>query len=161
MQREILQFPNPKLKLRSKEMDWLNGVENQIRDLEDTFRAYSGCIGLAAPQIGIEERIIVVDVTPSRSDTYLMINPVVIKESQQMQRVEDGCMSVGFGREYQVSRRPKSITVSWFDQMYAKRKQKFTGLIAACIHHEIDHLDGVLMFDRAMSVKGVCLNARP
>lgn len=155
MQREILQFPNPRLKLRSKEVDLLGDPQFRVKDLIDTFEAYSGCIGLAAPQIGIEERIIVVDVTRSRSDTYLMINPVIIKESQQMQRVEDGCMSVGLGKKYLVSRRPKSITVSWFDLMYAERKQKFTGLIAACIHHEIDHLDGVLMFDRAMSVQGV------
>jgi len=153
MQREILQFPNPRLKLRSKEVVVIS-LLGTVTDLCDTFEAYSGCIGLAAPQIGIEERIIVVDVTPSRSDTYVMINPVIVKESGQ-QRVEDGCMSVGGGKEYYTTRRPKCITVTWVTHTLVERKQKFSGLIAACIHHEIDHLNGMLMFERAISVQGV------
>ena len=159
MRREIIQFPNPRLKLRSKEVDAVNGIpelDHCIRDLMDTFQSFPRgmCIGLAAPQIGIEKRIIVVDVSLSHSDTYLMLNPVIVKESGQ-QRVEDGCMSVGEGKEHYVTRRPKTIVVSWITHTYMERKQKFSGLIAACIHHEIDHLDGLLMFDRAVSVQRV------
>jgi peptide deformylase len=150
MVRSIIQTPNVRLKLRSKEVDTLCVPLQAVQDLKDTFASYAGCIGLAAPQIGIESRIIVVDVSRSRCDTYLMINPVIEKWSEELSVIEDGCMSVELGRKFITTRRPKRMTVSWFD-VYSSRylRQKFSGLIAACIHHEVDHLNGVMMMERA------------
>lgn len=120
-----------------------------IQDLRDTFAETRNCIGLAANQIGALHRVIVVDVTESRGETYVMVNPVIIKASTELQLVNDGCMSVFEGKKHASTKRPKRLTVTWLDPRHNElRKQKFTGLLAACIHHEIDHLDGVLFVDK-------------
>lgn len=152
MRRAIIQFPNSLLKMPSNSVDVLNVPFADIQDLRTTFESFTGCIGLAAPQLGILRRIIIVDVTRCRSNTLVMLNPVIVRYSEDQQRVEDGCMSVEFGHKFIVTRRPKRITVSWFDvEEMSERTQKFSGLMAACVHHEIDHLNGTLMFDRQIA----------
>jgi peptide deformylase len=119
-----------------------------IRDLVETFNSTPNCIGLAANQISRYWHVIIVDITRSRAQPYLMINPTILKASDDSQRVNDGCMSVSNGYRRGYTKRPKRLTVEWVDQYGDKHRQKFTGLLAAAIHHEIDHLNGVLFLDR-------------
>ena len=156
MKRPIIQAPDERLLKISQEVDaselsdLLGPVYSGIRDLQDTFRATQKCIGLAAPQIGIPWRIIIVDVSPSRSDTYVMVNPVIAKESEDLQVVRDGCMSVSNGQRFLDTKRPRKLTIQWIDPDGTLRRQKFSGLTAACVHHEVDHLNGVLFIDRVV-----------
>lgn len=133
--------------------------ETTIAWLLETFESTRGrCVGLAAPQLGIALRIIVVDVTPSRNETILMVNPTIDRASQDAQSVLDGCLSIRNGNPdtYRRTKRPKRIEVSWFGADGAPHKGKFTGFIAAAVHHEVDHLDGVLFIDRiGQSTKAV------
>lgn len=152
MIRTIIQAPDDRL--RTVAVDPLLGMQSEqlgqlIEDLRDTFRATRNCIGLAATQIGYPFRVVIVDVTPARRESYLMIDPVIEKASDDLQLVNDGCMSIDSGQRRGYTKRPKRIVVRWIDETLQTRRQKFTGLIAACIDHEIDHLNGVLFTDKA------------
>lgn len=149
MIRQIIQAPDPRLKdsatsLGPQCVDMLAVVE----DLVDTFKVTANCVGLAAPQLGHPWCAIIVDVTRRRSETYIMVNPIIVKASKDLQRVHDGCMSVAHGHRRAYTYRPKRITVKWIDVSGAEYQQKFNGLIAAVIHHEIDHLEGILFLHR-------------
>jgi peptide deformylase len=126
-----------------------------------TFMATQNCLGLAAPQINHRVRAIVVDVTRARTDTVVMINPVITKASKDLQRVDDGCMSVKFGWERGVTYRPKRITVEFYDEECNLRKRKLAGQLAAVVHHEIDHLDGKLFTDLLDSPRGAVSVVKP
>lgn len=146
MIREILQAPDERLHRIAAEMPTV--LSEVACDLRETFAATSNCVGLAATQIGHLWRAIVVDVTRKRNQTILMINPVILKSSEDCQLVNDGCMSVQRGNLKGTTKRPKRIVVAWIDENGAAHKQKFSGFIAAVIHHEIDHLNGTLFTSR-------------
>lgn len=155
MIKSIIQAPDYRLRILAKSFpddpfpDDLEMKHKEVlRDLLDTFEVTIDCIGLAATQIDHQWRAIIIDITPSRSETFLMMNPIIIKASEDLQRVNDGCVSINNGRRHDYTHRPKRITVEWVDVIGNKRQQKFHGLHAAVIHHEIDHLDGVLFTDR-------------
>lgn len=154
MKQPIVQLGHPALRLVAEPLPdtysgWTAEHASVLKDLCDTFAATgSRCIGLAANQIGRLWRAIIVDVTPERTETYVMLNPVITKMSEDCQSVRDGCMSVFGGDRHATTKRPKRLTVEWLDpKTLEPRKQKFTGLLAACIHHEVDHLNGVLFID--------------
>ena len=144
MIRTILQHPDEALRQVSAEIHDLAEAHRIAEDLTHTFEATLNCIGLAAPQIGERYRVILVDITRRNFDRYIMVNPVITRTSADMQRVNDGCLSVERGRKRLSTKRPKRITVEWTD---LQAKQNFSGLIAACIHHEVDHLNGKLFID--------------
>lgn len=128
--------------------EWRAEHAKALKDLCDTFADTQHCIGLAAVQLGDLWRLIVVDVTPERTEPYVMVNPTITRMSEDCQSVRDGCMSIFNGKRHAITHRPKRITVEWLDpRTLDPRKQKFTGLLAAAIHHEIDHLNGVLFID--------------
>jgi peptide deformylase len=149
--RPIIQAPDDRLRAVAAPLptDWYGGLSlpDEVCDLRDTFAATQNCIGLAAPQIGHAVRAIIFDVSRSRGDTVIMINPVIVKAHKLLQRVNDGCMSVKFGWERGFTYRPKQITVEYVDEECTPRRRKFHGLHAAVVHHEIDHLDGKLFTD--------------
>jgi peptide deformylase len=148
MKRDIIQAPDVRLRAVAKNLD-SNDAGSVVEDLRDTFAATGNCIGLAAPQLGHPWRAIIVDVTPKRLQTYLMVNPVIVKASEDLQLVRDGCMSVDGGRTKAATKRPKRIIVEWTDfDTGAAHRRKFSGLLAACIHHEVDHLEGLLFLNR-------------
>jgi peptide deformylase len=150
--KDIIQYPDDRLRAESAPVSTASlELAHAMDDLLDTFRVTANCIGLAAPQIGHALRIIVVDVSRSRSSRIMMLNPRIYKASDDMQLVNDGCMSVGWGLERASTRRPKRIKVRWEDWSgegdFITKEQKFSGLMAACIDHEIDHLNGRLFVD--------------
>jgi peptide deformylase len=158
MKLPIIQAPDTRLHVVATAMPLLCELEHRqaIKNLIDTFDDTSDCIGLAATQLGINWRVIIVDTSPNRNETYVMVNPVIVKQSEDLQVVRDGCMSVSFGKKFARTMRPKRLVVEWRDPVdWTVKKQKFSGLLAACIHHEIDHLDGVLFVDRIIAAGGV------
>lgn len=156
MMRSIIQAPDDRLRkvaaplppLTIETADLWRSVAD---DLRDTFAMTMNCLGLAAVQIDLPWRAIIVDTSSGRRDTFLMINPVITKTSRELQSVRDGCMSVERGTKFAQTFRPKRLIVEWFTRDGRPRRQGFNGLLAAAIHHEVDHLDGILYLDRVNS----------
>lgn len=153
MRLPIIQAPDDRLRVVAESFpEQLEDLHKQVlTDLLDTFVATDGCIGLAVNQLGHAWRAIIVDITPARRETTLMVNPVIVKASEDRQRVNDGCMSIGNGKKRGYTYRPKRITVEWTDIAGDKHRWKFSGLHAAAIHHEVDHLDGILFLARLVN----------
>ncbi|RIY33317.1 peptide deformylase [Psittacicella melopsittaci] len=107
-------------------------------------------IGLAANQINLAKRIIVVDVTEDKSKQYIMINPE-ITSAQGETAIEEGCLSVPNVRDYVT--RAERITCVYYDPQGQQHTLEADGILAICIQHEIDHLNGVMFFDHLDSFK--------
>ncbi|HHD82645.1 peptide deformylase [candidate division WOR-3 bacterium] len=99
--------------------------------------------GLAAPQIGIKERIITLDVGDG---LLFMINPIIVEKSKEEETDEEGCLSVP--GTYLDIIRSKSVTVEYYDEKLKKRSKKLKELAARAVQHEIDHLNGIIILDR-------------
>jgi peptide deformylase len=115
-------------------------------DLIETMRAEDG-VGLAAPQVGIPQRLIVV--APPGEAPRVMVNPTII-EADDTQRSIEGCLSVPRAKWNQPVRRSKRITVLFKDTAGTIRRLRCSHALAAIVQHEIDHLDGVLFTDKVM-----------
>lgn len=127
-------------------------VRTLLSDMADTMYAAPG-IGLAAPQIGISKRLIVMDCAPDESspDLWKMINPEIIAQSDEMAKMEEGCLSIpGYKGEV---KRPAEVKVRYTDETGNVQEMIATGLLAACVQHEIDHLDGILFTDHLSRIK--------
>jgi peptide deformylase len=149
---EILKYPAAALKQPSLPVKNIDGTTAQlINDLLDTMYAAPG-VGLAAPQIGVLQRIIVLDIdhdNPGRS-AYKLINPVITCAEGEVVW-EEGCLSVvDFTAEV---RRSAQIEVSAFDEHQKELRIEAEGLLAVALQHEIDHLDGKLFIDRISRLK--------
>jgi peptide deformylase len=109
-------------------------------------------IGLAAPQVGKLLRVIVVDVAPNQTPAPMaLVNPEVIAKSEEKATREEGCLSLP--DQYAEVTRPAWVKVRYQDEHGAKREVEGDGLLAACLQHEIDHLNGVLFVDYLSSLK--------
>ena len=139
MIRKILTYPDSRLKKKSLPMDKIN--RPLIDDLIDTMRNANGA-GLAAPQIGVLKRILVVENHP---DPMVIINPEIFWMSQETQTMVEGCLSIP-GYSFEVTR-PVKVSVSFTDQFGNAKSEMFEGLNSICLQHEIDHLNGVLIVD--------------
>ena len=116
-----------------------------LDDMKDTVRKEDGA-GLAAPQVGVLRRAVVVDV---KEGFYEFINPVILEEKGE-QRGYEGCLSVRGKRG--VVTRPQTVKVEYFDRTGKKKKLTARGFFARAVCHELDHLDGILYIDRAEKV---------
>ena len=109
-------------------------------------------IGLAAPQVGVGLRVVVIDLMPGSEPSPLtLINPQIVAVSDQWATREEGCLSVP--NQYADVSRPARVTVRYHDLEGAKRQVEAEGLLAACLQHELDHLDGVLFVDHLSALK--------
>lgn len=136
---------DPVLRKRSKEVKEVNDrIRILADDMIDTMYESYG-VGLAAPQVGILKRVIVVDVNTEESDPHIFINPVIIKEEGE-QRGPEGCLSVP-GVRGEVTR-PFKITVEALDVNGEKFVTEAEDFFARAICHEIDHLNGILFIDK-------------
>ena len=139
-------------------------VQAFFEDLHETMHNANGC-GLAAPQVGVSERMLVVDGNEV-CDTYpelkgyvrKMINPVVVSESDTQSEYSEGCLSIP-NVDADI-RRPKTITVRYFDENLEEKEEVFDDFAARMIQHEMDHLDGVLFTDRAAPIRKKILAKR-
>ena len=139
-------------------------VQAFFEDMHETMHNANGC-GLAAPQVGVSERMLVVDGNEV-CDTYpelkgfvrKMINPVVVSESDTQSEYSEGCLSIP-NVDADI-RRPKTITVRYFDENLEEKEEVFDDFAARMIQHEMDHLDGVLFTDRAAPIRKKILAKR-
>jgi peptide deformylase len=153
--REILIYPKHKSELRRKS-DPVKGVSKQVRrlihNLKDTLQASSDGIGLAAPQINIHQRVVIVCVGDETDGGWqagppvALINPKIVEAGNE-QRDYDGCLS--FPGLYGETIRPHHLHVTGLDEEGHSVDRIFNGFNAVLVHHEIDHLDGILFIDRA------------
>ena len=150
---EILTIPDKRLKHKSSEVENFDkSLEKIVKDLFDTLYSSGNGIGLAAPQVGIKKRIVVIDLKEEgKSVPITFINPKIIFSSDENSVNEEGCLSIpGY---YAEIKRPNVVEVEWTDLDGKKNKDKLTGLMSICIQHEIDHLDGILFIDYLSNLK--------
>ncbi len=155
--KKILQEPDPILRQISKPVDEV-GLEEQelMSDMYETMIAEKG-IGLAAIQIGVPKRIIVIDipVEENKRNPIYFVNPVIKKQSKEMSRNEEGCLSLK--SIFVEVNRPSSCEVTYLDYYGEKQNLKCDGLLATCIQHEMDHLNAILMIDYLSKLKKTML----
>ena len=149
---KILIFPDPRLRTKAKpvqNIDW--AIKELSDDMLETMYEGEG-IGLAATQINVHKRIIVVDITKEKKEPQVLINPEIKKIIDPEKRAySEGCLSVpGFYEELQ---RPSSVEVSYQDLEGKINTQVISGLLSVVIQHEIDHLDGKIMVDSLSNLK--------
>ena len=151
--RTILTAPDPRLKKKSKPVASVDaGVRQLMDDMLETMYDAPG-IGLAAPQVGDLRRVIVLDIDREEVKTgpLFMANPEIIEASDEDLTYEEGCLSVP--EHYSDVVRPARVTVRYLDRDGATREMACEGLLATCVQHEIDHLDGILFIDHISSLK--------
>jgi peptide deformylase len=149
----IIVAPDPRLKLKCEPVEH---VDDEIRTLMDDMLEsmhIAHGIGLAAPQIGVQKRVIVVD-TASRDEEprpLRMANPDITDVSDEDQVHEEGCLSLP--EQYSEVIRPDRVRVRYLDYENKIREVDAEGILAVCIQHEIDHLDGILFVDHISALK--------
>jgi peptide deformylase len=155
--RDVLRYPHPSLKRTAKPLDAGDAqeIERVARDLVDTMAAHAGCVGLAAPQLGEEVRMVVVDVSqhPRATTTtglLVLANPCVV-ESSGSEVAREGCLSIP---DLTANvRRATAIVVEGSSEAGEPLRVVSEGFEARCLLHELDHLDGILFLDRVDSLK--------
>jgi len=163
---EVLKFPDPRLRKKSVPVEQVTGEHRQFIDnMLETMYGFKG-IGLAAPQVGRLERIVVIDTRPREEARYeeieftdlekkvpqplVLINPE-IKQKDGKVTYDEGCLSVP--TYYETVERAKHIVLTYLDKEGKKIELEVDGLLSICVQHEIDHLDGKLFIDRLSPVK--------
>jgi peptide deformylase len=152
--RTIVLMGDPVLREQAEPVEAFGpDLESLVQDMFETMYHADG-VGLAAPQIGISRRILVVDVRSEESPEagrYALVNPEVVESSSVSEKATEGCLSIP-GLEDVVSR-PASVQVRGFDPAGREVTIAAEGLLARALQHEIDHLDGVLFLDRISALK--------
>ena len=148
---EVLHFPDKRLRKIAKPVEKVNQeIKDIIEQMFFTMYEEKG-IGLAATQVNIQKRLIVIDVSENRDKKLFLINPAIINISDGLDTMEEGCLSVpGF---YESVSRPKTVKVSSLDFNGKRIEFEANGLLATCIQHEIDHLNGKLFVDHISALK--------
>lgn len=152
--RNILIHPDPRLKTVA---DPVATVDKDLRQLADdmleTMYDAPG-IGLAAPQVGVLQRLLVMDCVKDEDATpepMVLVNPKIIAASEETNVYDEGCLSIP--DQYAEVTRPAVVTVEWLDLGGKTVQQEFDGLWATCVQHEIDHLNGKLFIDYLKPLK--------
>lgn len=153
--------PDPRLEIKSKPVE---KVDDELRrfmdDMLETMYASNG-IGLAAVQVGVHKRILVMDVArgsdryegseTGKSEPLFLVNPEIIYESEEHNVYEEGCLS--FPGQYAEVERPKKVKVKYLDYHGKEQVMDADELLATCVQHEIDHLNGVVFVDHISKLK--------
>ena len=136
----------------------IGGVDDElrrvVRDMFETMYDAEG-VGLAGPQVGLSRRVIVVDVREEGTHPFAMVNPRILESSRDTDKAEEGCLSIPGVSS--VVERPSRVTVEGLDENGAPVRMEAEGLLARCLQHEIDHLDGILFIDRISPLKRTML----
>jgi peptide deformylase len=147
---EILTFPDPKLRRTAEPVEQVDDNTRQlVDDMLETMYAAPG-IGLAAIQVNVPKRVVVIDVSDEKNTPLCLINPEILERDGEEQ-MDEGCLSVpGF---YETVKRAERIRVRALDRNGDPFELETDGLLAVCIQHEIDHLDGRLFVDHISALK--------
>lgn len=148
---DILEFPDPRLRTKAKPVtevtDKIRGI---INDMFETMYDAPG-IGLAASQVNVHQQIVVIDVSEDKSEPLVFINPKVTVLDGELELMQEGCLSVpGF---YEDIERIEHCKIEALDKDGNSFELEATGLLAVCIQHELDHLDGKLFVDYISNTK--------
>ena len=148
---KILEFPNPNLRKIAVPVTSFDGdLKCLIDNMFETMYEANG-IGLAATQVDVHKRLLVLDVSEERNDPKVFVNPTIVVIESDLADYDEGCLSVpGF---YETVSRPKKIKVSAQDKEGSQFEIEADGVLSVCIQHEIDHLDGKLFVDYLSSLK--------
>lgn len=148
---EILEFPDPRLRTKAKPVTEVDDrVRKVIDDMFATMYAAPG-IGLAATQVNIHEQIIVIDLSEEKNQPLVLINPKISVLDEILFEYDEGCLSVpGF---YEAIQRPKKVRVEALDREGKPFTIEPEGLLAVCVQHEKDHLEGKLFVDYLSNMK--------
>ena len=147
----VLRFPDEKLRTKAQPVTDVNDeIRKVISDMFETMYAENG-VGLAATQVDIHQRIVVIDVSENKEHPYVLINPEIIRKSDDTLINEEGCLSVP-GCYAKVDR-SVDVTVKALDENGKEFTLDGEELLAICIQHELDHLNGVLFVDYLSPLK--------
>ena len=146
----ILEFPDPRLRTKASTVESVDDdLRSLIDDLFETMYEAPG-IGLAATQVNVHQRLLVADVSADKSEPYALINPVIL-EKDGLTVTEEGCLSVpGY---YEEVERAQHIRVKYLDRNGDDVEMEAEDLLAVCIQHEMDHLEGKLFVDYLSEAK--------
>ena len=142
--REIIKLPDKRLRLVSEPVKQIDaGIRKLVDDMFDTMYKAPG-IGLAAIQVGVAKRVITMDLSKKENDhePQVFINPEILWQSEERAKFEEGCLSIP--DYYEEVERPAEVKVKYLDLAGKKREIDAKGLLATCLQHEIDHINGVL-----------------
>jgi peptide deformylase len=156
--RSIITLPDTRLRLASAPVAGVDGdIRGLLDDMLETMYEAPG-IGLAAIQIGVAKRVVVIDVAKRKGeeeeevkDPIFLVNPEIVQASAEMSVYEEGCLSIP--DYYAEVERPERVRVRYLDRSGAMQEIDADGLLATCLQHEIDHLNGVLFIDHLSRLK--------
>ena len=152
-QRKIIIEPDPILREKSKTLETVNDeIRKLLDDMLETMYAAPG-IGLAAVQVGLLKRLIVIDISKDKDkkDPLFLINPEIISRSKKTSIYEEGCLSLpGHFAEIE---RPAECLIKFLDYNGKEKELSANGLLSTCIQHEVDHLNGILFIDYLSKLK--------
>ena len=151
--RKILTEPDPFLRQKSLDVEAVNDeIRSLMNDMLETMNNAPG-IGLAAIQVGVPKNVIVMDLSRSdeKKNPLYFVNPKIIQNSDNNATYEEGCLSVP--NQFAEIDRPKKCDVDYLDYNGEKKTLKAKGLLATCIQHEMDHLEGILFIDYLSKLK--------
>jgi peptide deformylase len=154
----IIETPDPLLRQISTPVEAVTDeIRKLIRDMFETMYAAPG-IGLAAIQVGVPKRVLVIDLQEEDDEEgkpirkpLVFVNPEILEESDHFVPYNEGCLSVP--EMYAEVDRPDRIRARWLDENGESHEEELTGLIAVCLQHEMDHLEGVLFIDHLSRLK--------
>lgn len=154
----ILEAPDPRLKVKSTPVEEVTDETRKlIDDMFETMYDAPG-IGLAAVQVGVPKRLLVIDLQERDEETdatvrnpMVFINPEILETSDELASYNEGCLSVP--DQYADVERPAVIRARWLDRDGTKKEKKIDGMLATCLQHEMDHLEGILFIDYLSKLK--------
>jgi len=146
----ILHYPDPRLRVKAEPVARVDAeVQRLLDDMLETMYEAPG-VGLAAPQVNVPRRLIVIDVSKDRNDPLFLVNPEILEREGSI-RLEEGCLSVpGI---YEPVERAERIRFRALDREGRPYEREAQGLLAVCVQHEVDHLDGRLFVDYLSELK--------
>ncbi|MGE5366994.1 MAG: peptide deformylase [Betaproteobacteria bacterium] len=151
--REIIKLPDKRLRLVSEPVKQIDaGIKKLVDDMFETMYKAPG-IGLAAIQVGVAKRVITLDLSKKEDDhePQVFLNPEILWQSEARAKFEEGCLSIP--DYYEEVERPAEVKVKYLDLAGKKREIDAKGLLATCLQHEIDHINGVLFIDHLSKLK--------
>ncbi len=151
--RDIITLPDPLLRQTSRPVSGVDKATRKLFDdmLETMYEAPG--IGLAAVQIGVPQRLVVIDLSKENEEKkpLFMVNPEVVSKSETLSDYEEGCLSIP--EFYEMVSRPAEVKVRFLDRQGEAQELLANGILATCIQHEIDHLNGILFIDYISKLK--------
>ncbi|WP_106227696.1 peptide deformylase [Jezberella montanilacus] len=155
---EILHYPDPRLHKVAKPVDTVDdSIRVLVQNMAETMYDAPG-VGLAATQVNVHKRVVVIDVSEEKNDLRVLINPEILDKSEEQKIYEEGCLSVP--DVYDDVERPATVRVRALDLSGESYEFDAEGLLAVCVQHEIDHLNGKVFVQHLSMLKQTRLKAK-